>query len=81
MRFQSFGDTSTRGLLVDEVSEVLNIQEEQLERPPQMGAGDESKYVLGMGKVGQKVIMLLDIDRVFHSEEVNEEEAVEVVEA
>ena len=50
------------GLIVDEVSEVLNIGASQIEPPPSMNAGD-SEFILGMGKLGDKVIMLLDIDK------------------
>lgn len=54
----------TMGLLVDEVSEVLNVPKEQIEPPPAFGPGVDTGFILGMGKVGQKVVMLLDVDRV-----------------
>jgi purine-binding chemotaxis protein CheW len=61
--------TVTMGLLVDEVSEVLNVTGEQIEAPPSFGAKVETDFILGMGKVGQKVVMLLDADKVLSSEE------------
>ncbi|MBW8886308.1 MAG: purine-binding chemotaxis protein CheW [Fibrobacteres bacterium] len=61
--------TVTMGLLVDEVSEVLNVGQEQIEAPPSFGAGVDTDFILGMGKVGQKVLMLLDADKVLSSEE------------
>jgi purine-binding chemotaxis protein CheW len=60
----------TMGVIVDEVSEVLDIQAEQLEPAPSFGVAVDTDFILGMGKVGQKVIMLLDVDRVLSSEEV-----------
>ncbi len=62
--------TVTMGLLVDEVSEVLNVGQEQIEAPPSFGAGVDTEFILGMGKVGQKVLMLLDADKVLSSEEI-----------
>lgn len=62
--------TVTMGLLVDEVSEVLNVGQEQIEAPPSFGAGVHTEFILGMGKVGQKVLMLLDADKVLSSEEI-----------
>ena len=61
--------TVTMGLLVDEVSEVLNVSQEQIEAPPSFGAQVDTDFILGMGKVGQKVLMLLDADKVLSSEE------------
>ncbi len=58
------GQTVTMGIIVDEVSEVLDIAEGQIEAPPALGTSVETQFILGMGKIGQKVVMLLDIDRV-----------------
>jgi purine-binding chemotaxis protein CheW len=56
--------TVTMGMLVDEVSEVLNVTTEQIEEPPSFGACVDTDFILGMGKVGAKVVILLDVDRV-----------------
>lgn len=56
--------TVTMGIIVDEVSEVLDIADGQIEAPPALGTAVETQFILGMGKIGQKVVMLLDIDRV-----------------
>ncbi len=61
------GETVTTGIVVDEVSEVLDIGEGQIEPPPSFGSSVETDFILGMGKVGQKVIMLLDVDRILSS--------------
>ncbi len=57
----------TMGILVDEVSEVQNIIEENIEDTPSFGSSLETDFILGMGKVDQKVVMLLDIDKVLSS--------------
>ena len=55
----------TMGIVVDEVSEVLNIAEGQIEPPPSFGGGmEEADFITGMGKLESKVVILLDIDRV-----------------
>jgi purine-binding chemotaxis protein CheW len=57
------------GLIVDEVSEVLNILAEQIEASPAFGAKVDTDFILGMGKVGKKVVMLLDVDKVLSADE------------
>jgi purine-binding chemotaxis protein CheW len=66
----------TMGMLVDEVSEVLSVAREQIEAPPSFGAGVDTDFILGMGKVGAKVVMLLDVDRVLANEEIAAMESV-----
>jgi len=62
--------TVTMGVIVDEVSEVLSFQQEQIEAAPSFGGGmDEAEYITGMGKLGKKVVILLDVDRVLKGEE------------
>lgn len=62
----------TMGLIVDEVSEVLDVRVEQIEPAPSFGAGVDTAFILGMGKVGEKVVMLLDVDRVLSVNELSE---------
>ncbi|MEJ2690005.1 MAG: chemotaxis protein CheW [Deltaproteobacteria bacterium] len=53
------------GMLVDSVSEVVNIAEEEIEPPPNFGAGNlNTESLLGMGKVKGQVKILLDVDKV-----------------
>jgi purine-binding chemotaxis protein CheW len=52
------------GIVVDAVSEVLNIKAEEIEEPPAFGARMNTDYILGMAKMGNGVKLLLDIDRV-----------------
>ncbi|MBF0541456.1 MAG: purine-binding chemotaxis protein CheW [Nitrospirae bacterium] len=59
----------TMGIIVDEVSEVLDIQTSQLEETPSFSSNMNTDYLLGIGKVEEKVIMLLDIDKVLSNAE------------
>ena len=61
------------GVVVDEVSEVLNLAAGDIEDTPDFGegAGAASSYLLGMAKVKGKVKILLDIDRVLSGQELH----------
>jgi purine-binding chemotaxis protein CheW len=52
------------GVLVDRVSEVMDIHREEIEDAPNVGTSVESNFILGMAKVKGRVEILLDIDRV-----------------
>ena len=58
------------GIIVDEVSEVMDVAGESIEPPPQFGGAVDTAFILGMGKVGERVITLMDVDRVLSGEEV-----------
>jgi purine-binding chemotaxis protein CheW len=57
------------GVVVDSVSEVLNIKGADIEDTPNFGTSLNTDYVLGMAKTGLGVKILLDIDRVLSSNE------------
>lgn len=69
VRVQRGGTPIIMGIIVDEVSEVLNVGADQIEPTPAFGAGVETQFILGMGKVGQRVLILLDIDKVLADDE------------
>lgn len=52
------------GLVVDRVSEVLDIASKDIDDAPLFGMGVNTDYILGIGKSGERVKMLLDIDQV-----------------
>jgi len=58
------------GMVVDSVSEVLNVSTKDIEPPPDFGTNIDTKCILGMAKVKGKVKILLDIERVLTSEEI-----------
>lgn len=59
----------TMGIIVDEVCEVLEVTADQIEPPPSFGANVDSDFIMGMGKVGEKVVMLLEVDRALAGDE------------
>ena len=69
VQFMQGATSMTMGIIVDEVSEVINIEGIQIEETPSFGANVDTDFILGIGKVGQKVVMLLDVDRVLSSGE------------
>lgn len=56
------------GIIVDSVSEVLNIRAEEIEETPAFGVRLNTDYILGMAKSGGGVKILLDIDQVLTEE-------------
>ena len=64
------GQVMTIGIIVDEVSEVTNLTEDQLAPPPEFGTRVDTDFILGMGRVGTKVLTLLDIDKALTTEDV-----------
>lgn len=51
------------GLIVDRVSEVLDIPKTNVEPPPKGGRGENSRFIQGMGKVGDQVKILLNANQ------------------
>jgi purine-binding chemotaxis protein CheW len=59
------------GIVVDSVSDVINILGEEIEEPPELAARADEGSILGMAKTGDRVKILLDIDRVLSLGEIN----------
>ncbi len=57
------------GILVDSVSEVLNIKGGDIEDTPNFGTRLNTDYILGMAKAGGKIKILLDIDKVMNADD------------
>ena len=57
------------GIMVDAVSEVLEIGVKDIEPPPSFGAKIRADFIAGMGKVAGKFVILLDIQRVLSTDE------------
>jgi len=57
------------GIVVDTVSEVLEIPASQIDPPPVFALEIDTSFILGMGKVGDAVKILLDIDRILNTQE------------
>jgi purine-binding chemotaxis protein CheW len=61
--------TKVMGLIVDAVSDVLNIPRTDIQATPDFGAQVDARFISGMAKAGEKLVVLLDIDRVLGGEE------------
>ena len=60
------------GLIVDTVSEVRDIPPENVSEPPHLASGPSTRYILGLGKVGDEVKILLDVDKLLFENELSE---------
>ncbi len=56
--------TKVMGLVVDGVSDVLNIPREDIQATPDFGSDVDARFISGMAKAGDKLVVLLDIDAV-----------------
>ena len=65
------GRKLSTGIIVDSVSEVLSIANENIEPSPEFGSSVETDFILGIGKVGSSVKILLDIEKVLGAIEVS----------
>lgn len=68
------------GVLVDAVSAVLEIDRADIEPPPSFGAKIRNDFIEGMGKVGDRFVILLDIGKVFSIPEIAGAMAAQVLE-
>ena len=62
-------ETAVLGALVDSVQEVLELEHDQIEPAPKIGTMLKTDFIKGMGKHDEQFIMILDIDKVFSTEE------------
>jgi len=57
------------GIVVDGVSDVLMLQPSQVSAPPQFGTAFSTEYLTGIGTVGDRMLILVDIEKLMTSEE------------
>lgn len=58
------GKSTQTGILVDAVSEVLDIAADQIEEVPSFGTAVNTDFIMGMGKIGESVKILMDVVKV-----------------
>jgi purine-binding chemotaxis protein CheW len=63
------GETAVMGVLADSVNEVTDLPPAEIEAAPAFGTRVKVDYLKGMGRAGQRFILLLDIDRVLSADE------------
>jgi len=62
-------NSSIVGFIVDEVKEIIKIEEENIENAPSALAGLKRKYINGVAKAGEHIILLIDLSAVLSIEE------------
>jgi len=60
------------GFIVDAVSEIRHIEESDIKPGPKLISGIDRRYIIGVGKVGERMIILLDVDLILEDEEKRE---------
>jgi purine-binding chemotaxis protein CheW len=56
------------GMVVDSVSDVVTLSEDQMRPAPEMGSTADGDYITGLGTVGERMLIVLDIDQLMSSE-------------
>jgi purine-binding chemotaxis protein CheW len=70
------GADTVLGLVTDSVTEVIELGPADIEKPPSFGTGVQVEYLVGMGKLGRRFVLLLDLEKVLSA---GEREAVRAV--
>jgi purine-binding chemotaxis protein CheW len=68
------GDQVVIGVLADAVQEVIDMEPEQIEPAPRIGTKLNMEFILGMGKHNGGFMMILDIDKIFESSDLDMQE-------
>ena len=63
------GENLTMGVLADSVSQVIELSADEIEATPPFGTRVKTEYLLGMGALGKKFCLILDIDKVLSADE------------
>jgi purine-binding chemotaxis protein CheW len=71
MEMMAEEDKSVLGALVDSVQEVFELEPGQIEPPPRIGTRWRSEFIKGIGKHNNELLIILNIDMVFSSDEIS----------
>ncbi len=74
------GNIFNIGVVVDTVLNVTDIKEEEIEITPDIGLKLKSQYLFGIATIEEKMVMILNIDKILNSDEIIEVSNMEVVE-
>jgi len=66
------GEKVVMGAMADAVQEVLDLEPDQIEPAPRIGTKLNTDFIRGMGKHAEQFLIILDIDKVFASEELEQ---------
>lgn len=64
------GDTTVLGAMADSVRDVMDMSPDHIEQAPKIGAKLDTQFIRGIGKYNDEFIIILDIDKVFPTEEI-----------
>ncbi|WP_211466649.1 chemotaxis protein CheW [Collimonas silvisoli] len=63
-------DQRTVGMVVDGVSDVITLSSQQIKPAPEMGTVLNTDYLIGLGTLDDRMLILLDIDKLMSSDEI-----------
>lgn len=63
------GEVAVMGVMTDAVSQVVELSDEEVEKPPAFGTRVHVDYLLGMGRLDERLVLVLDVDRVLSTDE------------
>ncbi len=63
------GERTELGLMVDAVSEVVDLADDEIEPPPDFGTSVRRDFIQGLGKLGERFVILLEADKAFDMDE------------
>jgi len=69
LEVEEVGESTVMGIVVDHVSEVLEIADAEIEPAPSFGSALRADFMRGVGKIGGRFVILLDAERVLSVEE------------
>jgi purine-binding chemotaxis protein CheW len=58
------------GMVVDSVSDVITLSPEQVKPAPEMGAVLDTDYLIGLGTLDDRMLILVDIDKLMSSDDI-----------
>lgn len=73
------GEETVMGLIADSVNQVVDLIPDDVEPPPAFGTQVRVDYLSGLGKIGKKFVLILDIDKVLSTAEVQPTASLQVV--
>lgn len=76
MDVESAAGSITVGCLADSVQEVVDISVDEVENAPTLGTTIDARFIQGLGKKDERFIIMLDMDYVFHQEDLSAAGAV-----
>ncbi|MFW5998150.1 MAG: chemotaxis protein CheW [Bacillota bacterium] len=71
-------DDTLVGMKVDNVEEIIRLEEDNIEKPPKISQKFDKDYVSGVGKLNDKLLILLDLNKILTQKEIKKLEEIEL---